>query len=151
MPNLDPRGSQVHSLQTYVAVTQLADRHAAAASARAARQARRGRGTITALAGDAVLQDADAVLRRASARDSVALARLAELDSAPSPTGEMLVAEAAGEIVAAVPVSGGRAIADPFRSTAGLVALLRDRAQLLAGGDAAHSRFPRLRPRLRTA
>lgn len=141
----------MQSLQTYVAVTQLADRHAAATSARAARRARRDHGAITPLAADVVLQDAGAVLRRASAKDSAAIARLAELDGAATPTGEMLVAETDGEIVAAVPLSGGRAIADPFRPTAGLVALLRDRAQLLAGGGTTHKRFPRLRPRLRTA
>ena len=33
----------------------------------------------------------------------------------------MLVAEVDGEIVAAVPIDGGRAIADPFRPTADVV------------------------------
>ncbi len=43
----------------------------------------------------------------------------------------MLVAETGGEIVAAVPVAGGRAIADPFRRTAALVEILELRASQL--------------------
>ena len=40
----------------------------------------------------------------------------------------MLTAELDGEPVAAVPLSGGRAIADPFRPTADIVNLLEYRA-----------------------
>jgi hypothetical protein len=43
----------------------------------------------------------------------------------------MLVAERDGVLVAALPLSGGRAIADPFELTAGVVGLLElRRAQL---------------------
>jgi hypothetical protein len=68
---------------------------------------------------------ADAVVIRSSSEaDSGRLQRLAVLDSAPAPDGPMLVAERDGVLVAAVPVGGGRAIADPFEPTAGLVRLL---------------------------
>ena len=50
---------------------------------------------------------------------------LAALDSAQVPAGDVIVAETSGRIVAALPVSGGRAIADPFRRTAGLVHMLQ--------------------------
>jgi hypothetical protein len=57
----------------------------------------------------------------------------------------VLVAELDGEIVAAVPFEGGRAIADPFRPTAELVELLRTRTAKAAPAR----RLPRLRPHLR--
>jgi hypothetical protein len=75
---------------------------------------------------------ADAVVIRSSSdADSGRLQRLAILDSAPAPQGPMLVAERDGVLVAAVPIDGGRAIADPFEPTLGLVGLLElRRAQL---------------------
>jgi len=64
--------------------------------------------------------------------DAAALSRLAQLDSAPSPEPVgVLVAEVGGELRAALPLDGGRAIADPFQRTAELVAMLRDRARQL--------------------
>jgi hypothetical protein len=41
----------------------------------------------------------------------------------------VLVAELAGEVVAAVPIDGGRALADPFQRTTDIVSLLRLRAR----------------------
>jgi hypothetical protein len=71
------------------------------------------------------------LIRSASSRDRRRLSRLAALDSAPEPRGEMLLAERAGALVAAVPLAGGRAIADPFESTRDAVSLLElRRAQL---------------------
>jgi hypothetical protein len=64
-------------------------------------------------------------LRRARPADREALRRLAMLDSAPAPTGETLVAEHDGALVAAVSTDGQSAIADPFLPTAAVVALLR--------------------------
>ena len=64
------------------------------------------------------------VIRQAAPDDSGRLRRLAVLDSAPQPHGPMLVAEREGVLVAALPLSGGRAIADPFEPTAGIVGLL---------------------------
>ena len=67
-------------------------------------------------------------VRLADHTDSRALLRLAALDSAQVPAGALVVAESDGELVAAVPVAGGRAIADPFRGTATLVEMLELRA-----------------------
>jgi hypothetical protein len=56
--------------------------------------------------------------------DDAEIAKLAQLDSAPAPRGRLLVAEVAGELRAALPLDGGRAVADPFRRTQQLVSLL---------------------------
>lgn len=64
-------------------------------------------------------------IRPADLTDSTALNRLAALDSASPPTGDVLVAEVGGELWAAVEVDSGAAIADPFRPSADLVDLLR--------------------------
>jgi hypothetical protein len=131
----------MQSAVSYVAAAQLADRQAAAVAFRAARQA------APAPAG---APEERLVLRRAAARDDVALARLAQLDGASRPAGAMLVAELDDEIVAAVPFDGGRAIADPFRPTAELVELLRVQSGLLTAAPAARRRRirPHLRPRI---
>ncbi|HEX5909272.1 MAG TPA: hypothetical protein VFY44_02190, partial [Thermoleophilaceae bacterium] len=67
----------------------------------------------------------DVTVRLAHPGDAAALSDLASLDCADLPAGELMVAEAAGAIVAALPLAGGPAIADPFRRTAGLVSLLQ--------------------------
>jgi hypothetical protein len=75
-------------------------------------------------------------IRMAVSGDAAALGRLAELDSAPRPgAGPMLVAEVGGELRAALPLDGGRAIADPFRPTAELVAPLVGRARQLEASE----------------
>jgi hypothetical protein len=71
------------------------------------------------------------VIRQSAPEDNGRLQRLAMLDSAPAPHGPMLVAEREGMLVAALPMSGGRAIADPFEPTAGLVGLLELRRSQL--------------------
>ncbi|HSO97766.1 MAG TPA: hypothetical protein VLP43_02370 [Solirubrobacteraceae bacterium] len=68
---------------------------------------------------------------RAGPDDKLGLDRLAELDSQPPPTEPMLIAAVDGQLQAAVPLHGGRAIADPFQRTAQLVALLELRAAQL--------------------
>jgi hypothetical protein len=71
-------------------------------------------------------------IRFAHPDDDATLRRLAALDSKALPLGPMLVAEVADELWAAVSIGGEpRAIADPFRHTAELVALLHERAQRL--------------------
>ena len=70
-------------------------------------------------------------IRQADPVDEAAIRRLAALDSAEAPQGELLVAESDDELVAAVPVAGGRAVADPFRRSAEVVDLLRLRASQL--------------------
>ena len=124
------------STASYVAAEQLADRRADAIAFHAATQA----------AATAAPRE-DVVLRRSTAQDTAALARLAQLDGAPRPVGAALVAELDGEIVAAVPVAGGRAIADPFRPTAELVALLNARTRKPAASRRL-PRLPHLRPRI---
>src|SRR5688572_22794764 len=72
-------------------------------------------------------------IRMAVPADAEALRRLAQLDSAPTPArAPMLTAEVAGELRAAVPLYGGRAIADPFHRTAELVDLVAERTRQIA-------------------
>ena len=69
------------------------------------------------------------VLRPAYADDERSLHRLAALDStAAPPAAPLLVVEVQGELKAALSLSDGSAIADPFYPSAELVALLRARA-----------------------
>jgi len=75
-------------------------------------------------------------IRRSHAQDRDALERLAQLDSRRLAAGQLLVAEVAGELRAALPLNGGAAIADPFRPTAPLVSLLQMRAQQIRAVDA---------------
>jgi hypothetical protein len=86
-------------------------------------------------------------IRMAVPADAEALRRLAQLDSAPPPEPvPMLVAEVGGELRAALPLAGGRAIADPFRWTIELVAMLTERTRQLAPPPrraARHWRLPR--------
>jgi hypothetical protein len=68
-------------------------------------------------------------IRMAGPADDAALTRLAQLDSAsPVGTAAVLVAALDGELVAALPREDGRTIANPFRRTADVVALLEARA-----------------------
>ena len=87
------------------------------------------------------------VLRAAQADDEAGLARLAALDSARPLPGPSFVAEQNGAIVAAMCVSTGRVVADPFIPSLHLVELLRRHA---SGREAPGSRPPgrRLLPRL---
>jgi hypothetical protein len=73
------------------------------------------------------------VIRVATPADLDDLRRLAALDSARALLGTVLVAQSDGEIRAAYSVDEGRAIADPFVPTAGLVELLKARTALLRG------------------
>ena len=84
-------------------------------------------------------------VRLAGPADRSAVERLAVLDSASVPAGDVLLAEVNDELRAALPVTGGEAIADPFRPTADLVALLRERAHQI--GEPAHGRHFGLRLR----
>ena len=71
------------------------------------------------------------VIRAARGSDGPALRRLAALDSAEVPTGELLIAEADDALVAAMSVKTGERVADPFRRTAEVVDLLAFRAKRL--------------------
>ena len=85
-------------------------------------------------------------IREAAAADRAAIDALADLDSRDRPRGNVLVAEVDGSIVAALSLDGGRVVADPFRHTVELVALLEARATQLRRRR--RRRAPRLRPRL---
>ncbi len=84
-------------------------------------------------------------IRLATDADRGVLERLAALDSAPAPSGEVLIAEVGDEPQAAIELASGATIADPLRPTTHLVELLRLRATLLREG----ARCPR-RLRLRS-
>jgi hypothetical protein len=84
-------------------------------------------------------------IREARAADDAALRLLAALDGGRVPAGRILVAEVDGEIVAAVPLAGGPAIADPFRRTSALVNLLGLRAAQLRGMERDRKRGGRRR------
>jgi hypothetical protein len=90
---------------------------------------------------------ATVTIRHATSSDTDALERLAALDSASAPPGEVLLAEVGNELWAAVGIEGGRAVADPFRASGELVELLRLRAERLRSEHARPSRRLRLIPR----
>ena len=90
------------------------------------------------------MTDHTLTIRRADLADLAALDRLAELDSASPPTGEALVAEVGGELWAALEVSTGSAIADPFRPSGEVVELLRKHA---SGAKRERRTLGRLLPR----
>jgi hypothetical protein len=93
----------------------------------------------------AASRDDTVVIRLAVAQDAPTLERLALLDSAPRLlSGTVLVAEVDGELLAARAVEDGRTVADPFRRTAHLTALLATRAQLLRGAHPVRTGGPAL-------
>ena len=71
-------------------------------------------------------------LRLGSPADDRPLTRLAILDSSKPLTQPILLAEVDGAVVAALSLSTGAGVANPFHRTAGLVELLRVRACQLA-------------------
>jgi hypothetical protein len=89
-------------------------------------------------------------LRLGTPADRRPLARLAELDSAAPPEQPVLLAEVDGQLRAALALTGGAVIADPFHPTADLIDLLHARAnQLDATPRIRRSRRLRSRSRLR--
>jgi len=87
-------------------------------------------------------------IRRATEADAFAIRRLAAIDSAYPPTGDVLLAEMGDELWAALSIDTGAAVADPFRPSGDLVELLRFRAGRIDG--AAHGErhgLARLLPR----
>jgi hypothetical protein len=74
---------------------------------------------------------APVTIRHATPSDAGAIFQLAALDSRRVPAGDVLVARVGDEIWAAVSVEDFHAVADPFRPSADLVHLLRERARAL--------------------
>ena len=67
-------------------------------------------------------------IRMSQQGDRAALGRLAALDSHEAPRGQALLGFAGNALVAALPLDGGEAIADPFERSAEVVDLLKLRA-----------------------
>src|SRR4051812_26538430 len=74
-------------------------------------------------------------IRPALSNDHSDLWQLAVLDDAPVPAEPLMIAKADGEIVAALSLATGDAIADPFRRSAEALELLRLRASQLPRDD----------------
>ena len=72
-------------------------------------------------------------LRLASPGDERAVGRLAALDSSTPPARPLLLADVDGQPLAALALSDGSVVADPFQATADLIDLLRARARQLDG------------------
>src|SRR5215207_4798916 len=88
--------------------------------------------------------DPTVLIRAARGSDGAALENLARMDSQRPLGGDVLLAEQDGVIVAAL--ADDRAIADPFRPTADLLALLRMHAKgAVNDGSRSRVRAPRLR------
>ena len=88
-------------------------------------------------------------IRIARQDDYADLWRVATLDSALVHEGPLLVAESDGEIVAALSLTNGGVIADPFRRTAELVDLLRAHGAAKASAERRRRGVNRVRrPRL---
>jgi hypothetical protein len=78
------------------------------------------------------MQNGTLTMRLATAGDAAAVGRLVDLEEARPLDGEVLVAELDGRVVATLSVPEDRAVADIFRPTAELVAMLRTRREQLA-------------------
>jgi len=83
-------------------------------------------------------------IRPAVPADVEELDRLAQLDSTRAPRGLVLVAEVDGSIWAAISVDDQHSVADPFRPTGELLALLVARVRQLRRRGT--RRFPRVWP-----
>jgi hypothetical protein len=75
--------------------------------------------------------DSAIVIRLATEDDVPALRRLAQLDGARLPDGDLLVAEVEGELRAALRIADRAYVADPFFASKELVGLLDVRARRL--------------------
>lgn len=93
-------------------------------------------------------QTAIVALRLAGPDEAQVVRRLASLDDAPPLTGQVLLALVDGQAVAALSLSDGRVVANPFLPTEAAVGLLRLRAQHLSVNRPRRCRFRTiLRPR----
>jgi hypothetical protein len=88
------------------------------------------------------------MIRASEATDAGELLRLAALDSAEPIDGPALVAEVDGLLRAALPLEGGRAIADPFAESAHVVELLTAHAHAVGAPSRSETRDGGARARL---
>jgi hypothetical protein len=95
-----------------------------------------------------VVAEESVTLRFGSTGDAKSLGRLAALGDSKPPAHPVLLAEVDGQLLAALALSDGTVIIDPFHRTADLIDLLRARARQL-DGHSRMSRYGRLRSRAR--
>jgi len=74
------------------------------------------------------IESAEITIRAARAEDMGDVARVAGRDTEELPTGPLLVAKVSDDVRAAISLSDGTIIADPFHRTAELVEMLKIRA-----------------------
>jgi hypothetical protein len=89
--------------------------------------------------------DSPILIRRADIDDATALRRLAQLDGARLPEGELLVAEVDGELRAALRVSDSAYVSDPFFPSKEVVRLLDVRAKRLRRDELSRTERARTR------
>jgi hypothetical protein len=82
-----------------------------------------------------ITTSAEITIRAAHESDLAAVARVAGRDTHEPPAWPILVAEVGSDIRAAISLTDGEVIADPFHRTDELVAMLRIRAREAAGSD----------------
>jgi hypothetical protein len=85
-------------------------------------------------------------IRPAHPEDEPALTRLGQLDSARVPPAPLVLAFERGELRAAISLTTGAAIADPFAPTARLVELLQTQVGLSQHRSPTRSGVGRIRP-----
>ena len=95
-------------------------------------------------------QIASITLRRLTEADRGAVLRLAQLDSGRAPEGDLLGVEVEGRLLAAISLSDGDAVADPFSRTRELQAMLELRATQLRRREPKRRGLATLRPAQRS-
>jgi hypothetical protein len=90
-----------------------------------------------------VADTSDVELRLCRIADDPQLEQLAALEGRPVPFGRLVVAVIRGRIVAALPLSGGPALRDPFTRTEHLMPLLELRAAQLREPEPRRRFIPR--------
>src|SRR6185437_7570872 len=78
-----------------------------------------------------VAREKSVTLRLGAPADEGPLARLAALDSSKPPAHPVLLAEVNGQLLAALAVSDGTVVANPFHPSVDVIELLRARARQL--------------------
>lgn len=90
-----------------------------------------------------VVDTRDVELRLCRVNDDPELERLGELEGRPVPAGRLVIALVHDRIVAALPLAGGSALADPFTRTAHIIPLLELRAAQLREPEPRRRLLPR--------
>ena len=92
------------------------------------------------------IESAEITIRAARAEDMGDIARVAGRDTGELPAGPLLIAQVSDDVRAAVSLSDGTIIADPFHRTAELVEMLKIRARAVNRARTGHI-APRRRSR----